>query len=117
MNSNRPTYESRDAQWRRGIDPQMLHASSQPSAPIGSSSKSTGVGASHSTLRNWAEFILKSLTVVAVTIYVVLGLIAMYDIPEVYTSYSSGECVRVVSSNPKHTCKNLPERSETVWVK
>lgn len=116
MNSNRPTYESRDAQWRRGIDPQTLHAPSRLSTPTASSLKSTGAGVSRSMLMKLAEVMFKTLIFIAAMAYVVFGIVAMYDIPEIHFSYSTGKCVRVVSSDPKHTCDHLPERAETVWV-
>ena len=41
------------------------------------------------------------------------------DIPEVHTSYSSGECVKVVNfiESDKYTCENFPHRYNRVWVK
>ena len=42
-----------------------------------------------------------------------------FDIPEVHTSHSTGECVRVLNFHEEHTftCENLPPRYSNVWVK
>ena len=48
---------------------------------------------------------------------VLLALAYALDIPDVYRSWSTGECVRVHSPRPSHTCTNLPPRFRTVWVR
>ena len=42
-----------------------------------------------------------------------------FDIPEVHTSHSTGECVQVLNFHEDHafTCENLPPRYSNVWVK
>lgn len=45
----------------------------------------------------------------------------MYSInlPEVQTSHSTGECVKVINyvESDEYTCENLPEKYHHVWVK
>lgn len=48
---------------------------------------------------------------------VVWGLVWLWaSTPVVYESYSTGECVRVLSPDPEDSCERLPDRYEHVWV-
>lgn len=52
-------------------------------------------------------------------IFLIIAGILVYTapIPDVYVSYSTGECIEVKSKNDKYSCENLPEKYNHVWVK
>lgn len=37
--------------------------------------------------------------------------------PVVYISNATGECVRVESTDPAHSCHNKPDTYDVIWVK
>ena len=37
--------------------------------------------------------------------------------PVVYISNATGECARVESTNPHHSCHNKPSTYDVIWVK
>lgn len=40
------------------------------------------------------------------------------DMPDVYVSYETNQCVEVVNySDSNYTCENLPKRFNHIWVK
>lgn len=47
---------------------------------------------------------------------IAIGLIKSFlDIPVVYRSNASGECIRV--DDPKFSCNSLPKKYHTIWSK
>lgn len=48
----------------------------------------------------------------------VVGLIAIVftNTPIVKISYSTKQCVEVISRNPAYNCKNLPKKYARAWV-
>lgn len=57
--------------------------------------------------------------VVAVCVAVVIYLfLVMMSIPDVWFSYSTGECVTVVNydENDNYSCENMPTKFNHVWV-
>lgn len=57
--------------------------------------------------------------VVALIVSVWMMTDAYFSIPDVYTSYSSGECVKIMIDGTELSCKHLPEfsRYNNIWVK
>jgi len=39
------------------------------------------------------------------------------NMPDVYFSYSTKECTKVVNYGTMYTCDNLPEKYNHIWVK
>jgi len=39
------------------------------------------------------------------------------NMPDVYFSYSTKECTKVVNYGTMYTCENLPEKYNHIWVK
>jgi len=57
--------------------------------------------------------------VVAVCVAVVIYLfLVMMSIPDVWVSYSTGECVTVVNYDEadNYSCENMPTKFNRVWV-
>ena len=52
----------------------------------------------------------------ALFVYVCLGAL---DMPDVWYSYATGECVQVLNyaEGDNYTCENLPRKFNHVWVK
>lgn len=46
-------------------------------------------------------------------VYVINDILTM---PDVYFSYSTNECVKVINYGTDYTCENLPEKFNHVWV-
>ena len=43
--------------------------------------------------------------------------VSALSIPDVYTSYETGQCVKVVNySDDNYSCENMPTRYNNVWV-
>ena len=62
--------------------------------------------------------LLLALTLLAVAVLLLLGCRTWLDTPVVHVSWSTKECVRVIGpEGHEHSCANLPERYERVWVK
>lgn len=38
------------------------------------------------------------------------------SLPDVYFSYSTNECVKVVNYGTEYSCENLPKRFYHIWV-
>lgn len=59
-------------------------------------------------------------SVLAVAVVVALfgwGFVRWAEMPLVYKSWSTQKCVKVDDPAQVHTCANLPDQYELVWVK
>lgn len=100
------------AGWTSGPWPE----SSRRSVPSASSTKSTGYGALRS---KWAKRALTAFEVTTASLVVAWFLLSVENFfaqPEVHVRYATDECVAVFSSDPSHSCANLPNSYKTVWV-
>ena len=63
-----------------------------------------------------AIWICLAVVFVYIMVYVVLF---QLNIPDVWTSYSTGECVKVINytEGDTYSCENMPSRYNNVWVK
>lgn len=55
----------------------------------------------------------------AATALFVYSCLSSLDMPDVWYSYSSGECVKVLNyaEDDNYSCENLPRKFNHVWVK
>jgi len=64
-----------------------------------------------------SDFISKTLAflvfIAASSLYAIIAT-ASIEIPDVYTSWTTKQCVKVV---PSGSCDNLPEKFDVVWVR
>lgn len=67
---------------------------------------------------NFADVMMSIAVGLAVGAFVYVCLDSL-DMPDVWYSYSTGDCVQVLNHNPedKYTCENLPRKFNHVWVK
>lgn len=66
-----------------------------------------------SIVKRLVEVLMAGL-VLGLFLYVIWGSL---NLPLVMYSNANGKCVKVESPSPHHTCQNLPERYEAVWVR
>lgn len=59
---------------------------------------------------------MNKLLIIAVLVTLFSGFVYLLDMPEVWVSHTSGECVKVVPAEAG-TCENLPPKYERVIVK
>lgn len=47
-----------------------------------------------------------------------IGLVSAMNMPDVYVSHSTNECVEVINYDSRfdYTCENLPDKYNHVWV-
>ena len=49
---------------------------------------------------------------------VVYAMVTTAAMPDVYVSYSTGECVKVVNyTDEQFSCENIPEKFHHIWAK
>lgn len=64
------------------------------------------------------SFVLGTLGVIAAAAGIVALMLSAASIPDVHTSYASGECVKVINyTDDNYSCENMPTRYNNVWVK
>lgn len=74
-----------------------------------------------SRLKRTLETLLSAYVVVVVGVLAFLAVSVFMDIPDVYVSNSTGECVRIIEYNtgvPEiKDCSELPSKYNLVWIK
>lgn len=120
MNFDKPTNGSRAANYRGARTPAERSSTLLRQARCDSSLKSIAFAASLGTLRKSAEWMPQLIAAGFVLLMVVaLGkvLIDYLDMPTVYESWSSRECVRVEAADGSPmSCDALPSKFHHVWV-
>ncbi len=56
------------------------------------------------------------LIVVSLFVFIAYAMAFATTLPDVYYSYSTDECVKVVNYGTEYTCDNLPNKFIHVWV-
>lgn len=120
MNFAKPTTQSAVAPSRLGSMPRKSPAPSSRNTPSASSMKSTGFGASHGNMGLTPHRLLMLVWMIAVLLLGLGGvhvIRSVLDRPDVYTSYMTRECVKVVKADGSEgSCANLPETYNNIWV-
>ena len=99
---------------------QQLPVTSSKRARSGSSSRSTSSAVMPGSTGNARQFLLATMVWVLTIILVVVAahlIRSIADQPDVYTSYLTQKCVKVVNADgTPGDCAKLPERYNNIWV-
>ena len=70
-------------------------------------------------LKKIFDYTLSILIVCGLIIGLAWAMTSVAQMPDVYVSNSTGECVKVINYDERfdYTCENLPEKYNRVWVK
>ena len=63
--------------------------------------------------RDMLTTIVIGIIVFTFAVYAINDVLTM---PDVYFSYSTNECVKVINYGKDYTCENLPEKFNHIWV-
>lgn len=90
-------------------------------AQIGSSLKSIASEVMHGTIPIRDDILAGVVGAVCVVSFTVIGMLIVVFLiaerPVVYKSWSTQKCVMVVTKGEPSSCRNLPEKYDTVWIK
>jgi len=70
-------------------------------------------------LKKIVDYTISIIIVCSLIIGLAWAMTSAAQMPDVYVSHSTGECVKVINYDERfdYTCENLPEKYNHVWVK
>lgn len=123
MSSHKPSNASQAARSAAAPTAERSPKPSSPGGLFGSSSRSTAAAGTHGTmaraLSSVPSFVWWWVAALALGFFVIHAFRVALDMPTVYVSYETQECVRVENrpgTSARWSCDHLPETYHHVWV-